>query len=93
MLLTHVFPQMYLLDMLDNLPRLRMSNKHMEAVLFVLKESGARDVPSLGTLRRLQSKLSEKTSAKPTRHVSTDGNVYYINDIAAQVADVRISSF
>ena len=81
---------MYLLDMLDNLPRLRMSNKHMEAILFVMRESGAWDVPSLDTLQRLQSSLSGKVSAKPTRHVSTDENIYYINDIAAQVADVCI---
>ncbi|KAF8263119.1 hypothetical protein EI94DRAFT_1704260 [Lactarius quietus] len=78
---------MYLLDMLDNLPRLRMSNKHLEAILFVMRESGARDVPSLDTLRRLQSKLSDSFNCKPTHHVSADGNIYYINDIVAQIAE------
>ena len=79
---------MYLLDMLDNLPRLRMSDKHLEAILFVMKESGSWDVPSLDTLRRLQHNLSDKIGVKPNRHVSADGNIYYINDIAAQVAEV-----
>ena len=79
---------MYLLDMLDNLPHLRMSDKHLEAVLFVMKESGARDVPSLDTLRRFQSKLSDSFACKPTRHVSADGNIYYINDIVAQISEV-----
>jgi hypothetical protein len=81
---------MYLLDMLDNLPRLRMSDKHMEAILFVLRESGAQDVPSLDTLRRLQSNLSEMIATKPNRHISADGNIYYINNIAAQVAEVSL---
>jgi hypothetical protein len=84
---------MYLLDMLDNLPHLRMSNKHLEAILFVMRESGAQDVPSLDTLRCFQSKLSGSFACKPVHQVSADGNIYYINDIVAQVAEVSWSLF
>ncbi|KAI0263371.1 hypothetical protein BC834DRAFT_997123 [Gloeopeniophorella convolvens] len=78
---------MYLLDMLDNLPRLRLSDKHLQAFLFVLKECGAENVPSLDSLRRLQKQLQEDIGPKPRRHVSAEGNIYYVNDIAAQVAE------
>ncbi|KAF8512714.1 hypothetical protein JB92DRAFT_3143693 [Gautieria morchelliformis] len=37
---------MCLIDLLDNLPRLRLSRRHMEMFLWVMKECGAIDVPS-----------------------------------------------
>ncbi|KAF8261811.1 hypothetical protein EI94DRAFT_1705254 [Lactarius quietus] len=60
-------------------PNKAMSNKHLEAI-FVMMESGARDVPSLNTLQCLQSKLSDD--------FTSDGNIYYIiNDIVAQIVE------
>ncbi|KLO13183.1 hypothetical protein SCHPADRAFT_970312 [Schizopora paradoxa] len=76
---------MFLLDMLDNLPRLRLSDSQLRAVLFVMKESGAKDVPSFDTLRRRQ-KAFRKFSVPTERKESAKGNVFYVNDIHAQVA-------
>ena len=77
---------MFLLDMLDNLPRLRMSDKHLEAVIFVMKESGAQSVPSLDTLRRFQKGLREVMPSQSTnRHQSTEGNIFYTNSLVGQI--------
>ena len=42
--------QMFLLGMLDNLPRLWLSDVQMNAILFVMKHSSSQDVPSLKSL-------------------------------------------
>ncbi|KAJ7936174.1 hypothetical protein B0H13DRAFT_1589779, partial [Mycena leptocephala] len=34
-------PQMFMLDLLDNFPRLRLSDDHMKAIIWVMKECGA----------------------------------------------------
>ncbi|EIM79308.1 uncharacterized protein STEHIDRAFT_69687, partial [Stereum hirsutum FP-91666 SS1] len=76
---------MALVDLLDNLPRLPLSDELMRAVLFVMKETGAREVPSLDTLRRRQKEMSE-IGVPTTRHVSGQGNVFYMNNLAAGLA-------
>ncbi|KAI0317830.1 hypothetical protein OF83DRAFT_1171639 [Amylostereum chailletii] len=78
---------MYLLDILDNLPRLRMSDTQLNAVLFVMRQCGARDVPALATLRRMQDRLRDEIATPTSRHVSSDGNVFHTNPIPGQVAE------
>ncbi|PPR03970.1 hypothetical protein CVT26_001073 [Gymnopilus dilepis] len=76
---------MFLLDTLDNLPRTRISNSLMSVILWILKETGARDVPSLNHLRHVQTLL--RASGVPTlQRKSPKGNVYSINDPRTLVA-------
>ncbi|KAJ7033584.1 hypothetical protein C8F04DRAFT_1395981 [Mycena alexandri] len=77
---------MFLLDTLDNLPRQRVSNSLMKVFLWILREGGARDVPSLDALRKLQSTLHKQGGIPTVPWKSTQGNVFHLNDIRTIIA-------
>ena len=75
-----------LLDIIDNLPRLRLSNAHLRVCIWMLKEAGCKNVPSLSTLRRIQADLN-KALAVPTKKFTTSAkNIHYAINLPAQVA-------
>ncbi|KAI0309778.1 hypothetical protein OF83DRAFT_1179230 [Amylostereum chailletii] len=77
---------MFLLDILDNLPRMRISSSLMRVILWILKESGVRNVPSLYHLRQAQASLRRFSSVPTHQFKSAHGNVYYMNDVRTLVA-------
>ncbi|KAF8501219.1 hypothetical protein JB92DRAFT_3213844 [Gautieria morchelliformis] len=77
---------LFLLDLLDNLPQLRLSERHMQMFLWVLSESGAHDVPSLYALRETQARLRKFGGVTTKRFESSLGNVMYLNDIPEIIA-------
>ncbi|KAJ6584219.1 hypothetical protein B0H10DRAFT_1961890 [Mycena sp. CBHHK59/15] len=66
---------MFLLDTLDNLLRLRISNSLMRVFLWVLKEAKCKDVSSFDKLHRIQKKIAQM-----------QGNVFFMNDPKAIIA-------
>ena len=80
---------MCLLDLLDNFPRLHLSERHMEMLLWVMRECGAQEVPLLFALQQTQQRLSKECGGIPTsRFESSMGNILYLNDIPKLIANV-----
>ncbi|KAH9835337.1 uncharacterized protein C8Q71DRAFT_870860, partial [Rhodofomes roseus] len=70
---------MFILDLLDNLPRLRLSDDHMKVFIWALKECGALNVPTFAHLRAQQARLTKEMNIQTTHHVSAQNNHFYAN--------------
>ncbi|KAJ6604957.1 hypothetical protein B0H10DRAFT_1655416, partial [Mycena sp. CBHHK59/15] len=77
---------MFLLDTLDNLPRQRVSNSLMKVFLWILTEGGARGVPSLDALRKVQATLHKQGGVETVPWTSSQGNVFHLNDLRTIIA-------
>jgi hypothetical protein len=77
-----------LLDILDNLPRLRMSSNQFKMILWILKECKVADVPSYAAFRRMQEGLRELCGSTPKAYTSSIGNRFFVNDVRESIARV-----
>ncbi|KAJ7844014.1 hypothetical protein B0H14DRAFT_2585438 [Mycena olivaceomarginata] len=77
---------MFLLDTLDNLPRLRVSDSLMRVFLWVLEEAGCKYVPSFDHLRRVQKQIRSNSGIPSLPCISPLGNVFFMNDPRAIIA-------
>ena len=68
-----------MLDMLDNLPRLRLSDDHLRTIIWVMKECGTPCVPTFGHLRKVQEALKTEFRLDPEHHISSTGSHFYMN--------------
>ncbi|KAL1681234.1 hypothetical protein EV122DRAFT_250202 [Schizophyllum commune] len=76
-----------LLDIVDNLPRLRMSSSQFHIILWLLKECGVPNVPSYDKFREIQQDVAKRCGVSRTEeHVSILGNRFFTNNIAQSIA-------
>ncbi|KAJ7198300.1 hypothetical protein GGX14DRAFT_374386 [Mycena pura] len=75
-----------LLDIVDNLPRLRLSSSHFKIILWLLKECGVRNIPSYYSFRKMQASLRNLCGSTPQAYTSTVGNRFFVNDVRDSVA-------
>ncbi|KAF5374921.1 hypothetical protein D9758_000015 [Tetrapyrgos nigripes] len=68
------------LDLLNNLPRLRLSSSQMKMVLWIMRECGAKDVPCYSQLRETQKHIRQLCGVSVTPHTSDLGNIFYTTD-------------
>ncbi|KAJ6609285.1 hypothetical protein B0H10DRAFT_1684861, partial [Mycena sp. CBHHK59/15] len=64
------------LDMLDNLPQLRLSSNQLRIILWIMKECGVKDVPSFNGFRSMQVHIRKMTGVRSKAHKSDLGNLF-----------------
>ncbi|KAJ7477826.1 hypothetical protein B0H11DRAFT_1726278 [Mycena galericulata] len=68
-----------MLDLLDNLPRLRLSDDHLKSIIWVMRECKTPNVPTFSALRKKQESLTRDVGIKSEHHTSSLGNHFYMN--------------
>jgi len=77
---------MLALDLIDHLPRCQISQDTLKAILACMEISGTPDVPSFGALQSTQEMLDKVLGLIPQKHVSSLGNVFYMNPPSALIS-------
>jgi hypothetical protein len=77
-----------LLDIVDNLPRLRLSSNQFKIILWLLKQCRVLEVPSYESFWKLQNSLRTTCGSEPTPQTSSLGNKFSVNDVRESVAKV-----
>ena len=80
----------FLLDVIDNLPRLRISGSFMKVLLWLLCELGVKEIPSFDGLRKVQKSLREKQGIPTISWMTPKGNAFSFNDPRTLIANVSI---
>ncbi|THV03123.1 hypothetical protein K435DRAFT_852192 [Dendrothele bispora CBS 962.96] len=82
----HGSKTIFMLDLLDNLPRLRLSDDHLKAIIWVMKECGTPNVSTFSALRKVQEALTREFKLTSKPHKSALENHFYMNQPAALLA-------
>ncbi len=77
-----------LLDIIDNLPQLRLSSSHLQLILWMLNKCGV-SAPSFKAFHQMQEELCTEIFPEVTQpYFSAAGNNFYINNIAEAIGCV-----
>ncbi|KAG9088370.1 hypothetical protein FRC07_012597, partial [Ceratobasidium sp. 392] len=76
----------FLTDLLFNSPRMHFSCSQKSGILRYAKALGAKGVPSLDAVEKWQCRLRATVGTPPKRSVSTEGNIFYVNEIGPGLA-------
>jgi hypothetical protein len=60
----------------------------MKVLLWLLREVGVQNVPSFGSLRKIQKELREDSGVPTVHWMSPKGNAFSFNDVRTLVANV-----
>ena len=82
----------FLLDVIDNLPRVQISGAFMKVLLWLLCELGIKEIPLFEALRKIQKSLCQKQGIPTISYKTPKGNAFSFNDLWVLVANVRYSS-
>ncbi|KAI0027254.1 hypothetical protein K488DRAFT_62120 [Vararia minispora EC-137] len=77
---------MFYLDLIDNLPRLRQSDDSMSIIIWVLRQLGVSNVPSLHQLRKFQASLAQDVGLSAVHHISALNNNFFTNHPTSLIA-------
>ncbi|KAG9107834.1 hypothetical protein FRC07_008574, partial [Ceratobasidium sp. 392] len=77
----HGSKMMFLLDLLDNIPRLRLSTEHLQLIVWVMKEAGCDDLPTISQLCETQERLRKTCAIKSHEYHSSQGNFFTMLDV------------
>lgn len=61
----------------------------MKVFLWLLREAGVQDTPSLPSLRKMQANLRTECGISTHRYESVHGNTYFMNDVQKIIERVR----
>ncbi|TFY58537.1 hypothetical protein EVG20_g8108 [Dentipellis fragilis] len=75
----HGSKTMLALDMLDNFPRLRLSDDHLKAIIWAMRMAGTPNVPSFAALRKKQAEMVRSVKVDTAPQTSCMGNHFYMN--------------
>ena len=78
----------FLLNIVDNLPCLRILSSLMKVILWLLQEIGVAKVPSFDHLRKIQKQIKEEWIVPTIQWMSPKGNAYSFNNPRAIIANV-----
>ncbi|KAJ6601581.1 hypothetical protein B0H10DRAFT_2196213 [Mycena sp. CBHHK59/15] len=81
---------MFMPDLLDNLPKLRHSDDHLKAIIWVMWECKTPNVPSFSALHKKQSLLTGQVDIKTEHHTSSLGNHFYMNHASKLLTLARL---
>jgi hypothetical protein len=79
---------MFLLDLLDNIPRLRLSTEHLKLIMWIMEEAGCPHIPTFSKLRTTQQQLQKVCSVQSHQYHSSQGNVFEMLDIPQLIGRV-----
>lgn len=75
-------------SLLFSSPRLPFSDAQKRAILSWAQELGARDVPSLGAIKKSHRYLDNLIGDPTEKVTARSGNIFYINDVVKLIAKV-----
>lgn len=77
------------MDILKHLPRQNFSDRAYSSIHWVLHCLGVVNAPTIAQQKRIRQSLQSKYGIKTIRYQGALGHIYYVNDLAKIIAQVR----